>query len=122
MRAKLLLSVIACASIGAGLVACDAGSQDVDPTPLPGEDTTGGTPSTPGGSTDGGSGTPTEAGTFSFFVTSIESMRQLSGSTNGFGGDLRYGEATGLEGADKLCRTIAEASLPGAGRKTGAPS
>ncbi|ATB42417.1 hypothetical protein CYFUS_007895 [Cystobacter fuscus] len=123
MSAKFLLSVIVCASVGAGLVACDAGSEDVDPTPVPGEDPTGGNPSTPNGSTDGGStdgdsGTPTETGTFSFFVTSIESMRQLSGSTNGFGGDLRYGEATGLEGADKICRTIAEASLPGAGQKT----
>ncbi|ATB27872.1 hypothetical protein [Melittangium boletus] len=68
------------------------------------------------------SGTP-DSGTvpttpFSFFVTSIESMRQLSGSANGFGGDLRFGELTGLAGADKICRTIAEMSLPGAGLKT----
>jgi hypothetical protein len=40
-------------------------------------------------------------------VTSLEAMRQLSGDTNGFGGDLRYGEATGLAGADKICQTIA---------------
>ncbi|WP_275583481.1 hypothetical protein [Archangium primigenium] len=68
------------------------------------------------------SGTP-DSGTvptlppFSFFVTSIEAMRQLSGSPNGFGGDLRYGENTGLAGADKICRTIAEMALPGAGQK-----
>ena len=72
------------------------------------------------GSTDGntGGGAPESAQTpFSFFVTSLESMRELSGSTNGFGGDLRYGQATGLEGADKICRTIAEKSLAGAGQK-----
>jgi hypothetical protein len=55
---------------------------------------------------------------FSFFVTSLTAMRRLSGSQNGFGGDLRYGEATGLAGADKICREIAEAALPGAGAKT----
>jgi hypothetical protein len=36
----------------------------------------------------------------------------------GFGGDLRYGEATGLAGADKICKTIAERAMPGAGAKT----
>jgi hypothetical protein len=129
MRTQLLLPVIACVTVGAGVIACNAGSEDTDP-PVPGEDTTGGDTPAPdgptggstdggsGGTTDGGSGGPTQTGTFSFFVTSIESMRQLSGSANGFGGDLRYGEATGLEGADKLCRTIAEAALPGAGEKT----
>jgi hypothetical protein len=55
---------------------------------------------------------------FSFFVTSLQSMRDLSGDQNGFGGDLRFGEATGLAGADKICATIAERSLPGAGAKT----
>lgn len=39
---------------------------------------------------------------FSFFVTSIESMQELSGSIDGFGGDLG-----GLEGADGICQTIA---------------
>ena len=34
-------------------------------------------------------------------------MRRLSKSQNGFGGDLRFGMATGLEGADKICQTIA---------------
>jgi hypothetical protein len=39
---------------------------------------------------------------FSFFVTSIEGMRELSGSNDGFGGDLG-----GLEGADEICRQLA---------------
>jgi hypothetical protein len=63
----------------------------------------------------GGEGVPTEK--FSFFVTSLEAMREFSNNENGFGGDLRYGQATGLEGADKLCSDIAESSLPGASKK-----
>lgn len=54
---------------------------------------------------------------FSFFVTSLEALQRLSGSSTGFGGDLRYGEADGLSGADKICSEIAEYSMPGAGRK-----
>jgi hypothetical protein len=54
---------------------------------------------------------------FSFFVTSLDAIRELSGSDNGFGGDLRYGETTGLAGADKICTTIAERSMPGVGAK-----
>jgi hypothetical protein len=53
---------------------------------------------------------------FSFFVTSYESLVKLSGSEDGFGGDLRYGETgqgAGLRGADKICETIAEMSMPG---------
>jgi hypothetical protein len=45
---------------------------------------------------------------FSFFYTSLDAVRRLSGSPNGFGGDLRFGMPTGLEGADKICQTIAE--------------
>jgi hypothetical protein len=48
----------------------------------------------------------------------MAAMRELSGSQNGFGGDLRFGEQTGLAGADKICRTIAEKAVPGAGQKT----
>jgi hypothetical protein len=75
-----------------------------------------------GSGSDGGAG-PVDGGgppaaRFSFFVTSLAAMRELSGSQNGFGGDLRFGEATGLAGADKICRTIAEKALPGAGQKT----
>jgi hypothetical protein len=48
---------------------------------------------------------------FSFFVTSLEAMRKLSGSQDGFGGDLG-----GLSGADKICQTIAAGV--GGGSKT----
>jgi hypothetical protein len=57
---------------------------------------------------------------FSFFVTSLRAMRELSGSEDGFGGDLRFGETgegAGLRGADKICTTIAEQSMPGSGQK-----
>ena len=58
---------------------------------------------------------------FSFFVTSLKAMQDLSKSQVGFGGDLRFGETgagAGLRGADKICATIAERSMPGAGQKT----
>jgi hypothetical protein len=55
---------------------------------------------------------------FSFFVTSQAGLERLSKSKNGFGGDLRYGEANGLAGADKICRELAEAAYEGAGCKT----
>ncbi|MFC1584600.1 hypothetical protein ACFL5V_03525 [Fibrobacterota bacterium] len=54
---------------------------------------------------------------FSFFVTSLEAMRRLSDSEDGFGGDLRYGEEDGLSGADKICAEVAEFSMPGSGTK-----
>ncbi|MEO6095485.1 MAG: carboxypeptidase-like regulatory domain-containing protein [Fibrobacteria bacterium] len=57
---------------------------------------------------------------FSFFVTSLKSLRALSGSQNGFGGDLRYGETgpgAGLRGADKICAATAERSMPASGNK-----
>ena len=54
---------------------------------------------------------------FSFFVTSMEAIQRLSGNADGFGGDLRYGEGTGLAGADKICTEIAEASMPGSASK-----
>jgi hypothetical protein len=60
---------------------------------------------------------PTE--NFSFFVTSLRAMQELSGNPDGFGGDLRFGETgdgAGLRGADKICTTIAEKSLPGNGK------
>ena len=60
----------------------------------------------------------TELEPFSFFVTSYAAMQRLSGTSDGFGGDLRYGEADGLSGADKICREIAESSLEGAGKKS----
>jgi hypothetical protein len=54
---------------------------------------------------------------FSFFVTSLAAMQRLSGSQNGFGGDLRFGQVDGLSGADEICRQIAEGSMPGSGAK-----
>jgi hypothetical protein len=69
----------------------------------------------------GGSGgatiDPTKLDKFSFFVTSMVAMRKLAKSDDGFGGDLRYGEADGLTGADKICSEIAESSMPGAAGK-----
>jgi hypothetical protein len=65
----------------------------------------------------GGGGTSTPSTEkFSFFVTSLKAMVELSGSKDGFGGDLRFGETgegAGLKGADKICKTIAEKSMPG---------
>ena len=64
-----------------------------------------------------------DAGTlepFSFFLTSLRAMQELSGSAQGFGGDLRFGETgegAGLRGADKICTAIAEESMPGSGKK-----
>ena len=58
----------------------------------------------------GAGGAPNEP--FSFFVTSLGAMRALASEfgagEEGFGGDLRYGEETGLAGADKICATVAE--------------
>jgi hypothetical protein len=57
---------------------------------------------------------------FSFFVPSQKVLEELSKSAKGFGGDLRFGETgpgAGLRGADKLCATIAERSLPGSSVK-----
>ena len=74
-------------------VAIDAGGIDADPTTLP---------------------------HFSFFVTSLTALQRLSGNPMGFGGDLRFGETgagAGLRGADKICATIAETSMAGAGAK-----
>jgi hypothetical protein len=86
----------------------------------------GGGPAGTGGSGAGGS--PGDAGTvqdtgaatgekFSFFVASMEGMVRLSKNPKGFGGDLRYGQADGISGADKICTELAEASMPGAGAK-----
>jgi len=77
----------------------------------------GGTGGSTGGSTAGTGGTQAR---FSFFVTSLGAMRTLSGSQNGFGGNLSYGETgagAGLRGADKICAAIAEMSMAGAGAK-----
>ena len=69
-----------------------------------------------GATATGGAGG--QAQRFSFFVTSTAAMIRLSNNPQGFGGDLRHGETTGLAGADRICMEIAETSLPGAGSKT----
>lgn len=79
--------------------------------------TVGGASSAGGASTTGGASTVSGLDKFSFFVASQAALTRLSGSANGFGGDLRYGEADGLTGADKICSEIAEASMPGASAK-----
>ncbi len=73
------------------------------------------------GSSAGSAGSAGSAATakFSFFVTSWAALQKLS-TADGFGGDLRFGETgagAGLRGADKICATIAETSMPGAGAK-----
>jgi hypothetical protein len=65
----------------------------------------------------GGNAAVAELDPFSFFVTSLVGLQRLSKSEDGFGGDLRYGEADGLLGADKICTELAEASMPGSGAK-----
>ncbi|MCY1023025.1 hypothetical protein [Pyxidicoccus sp. MSG2] len=106
MRRSIIVPTVVMALLGAWLPGCGSNPEPLEPG---GGD----------GSTDTDAGTPTGEGStdFSFFVTSLEAMRQLSGSQNGFGGDLRFGESTGLAGADKICRTIAEQAVAGAGQK-----
>ena len=51
---------------------------------------------------------------FSFFVTSMAGLLSIAPDpVNGFGGDLRFGETTGLAGADKICTTLARRGSPG---------
>jgi hypothetical protein len=48
-------------------------------------------------------------------------VRAISGSADGLGGDLRFGETgegAGLRGADKICAAVAEKGIAGAGTKT----
>lgn len=126
------LSILALSgALLAGAFGCSGGS-DID-FPGSGSSTSGGTSSGNGGSggsggsaTSGGGGsggtggTPVELEKFSFFVTSLKAMQEVSGDQLGFGGDLRFGESgpgAGLRGADKICSTIAEKSMPGSSAK-----
>lgn len=69
------------------------------------------------GSDQGGERLEGVSENFSFFVTSYYHIKELSGSDDGFGGDLRYnGAATGLEGADAICQEMA--SRVGFGNRT----
>lgn len=101
----------------------DAGApSDAGRTPDPGVDA--GKPSDAGARADAAvdAGTPSdvELDRFSFFVTSYKAIQALSGSQNGFGGNLTFGETgpgAGLRGADKICAAIAERSMPGSSAK-----
>jgi hypothetical protein len=78
----------------------------------------GGTTPGTGGSAGGSSAGP--AANFSFFLVSVGAVRALSGSQDGFGGDLTYGETgtgAGLRGADKICAAAADLAWPGTGQK-----
>lgn len=69
-----------------------------------------------GASGDGGTAGEASDALFSFFVTSQAGLQRLSNNEKGFGGDLKFGKADGLSGADEICRQLAEASLPGNGK------
>jgi hypothetical protein len=49
-------------------------------------------------------------------MTSQAGLERLSKSADGFGGDLRFGQADGLSGADEICRQLADTSMPGNGK------
>jgi hypothetical protein len=78
-----------------------------------GGSSTGGSVSTGGASTGGSGGASAH---FSFFMASQAGLTRLSGNAKGFGGDLRFGKADGLSGADEICRQLAETSLPNNGK------
>ena len=63
----------------------------------------------------GGAGSPSST-KFSFFVTSQAGLQRLSNSEKGFGGDLKFGKADGVSGADEICRQLADTSMPGNGK------
>jgi hypothetical protein len=75
---------------------------------------TGGAPGTGGRAGTGGAGG--SGSPFSFFMTSQAGLGRLANNANGFGGDLRFGKADGLTGADEICKQLAEASMPGNGK------
>ena len=115
MSRSTLLSLLFVAALVPISLGCSGGGDDEK------DDSSGGAAGSSGTETPrpsgGTGGAPTATDHFSFFVTSLEGMVRLSGSPNGFGGDLRYGEADGLTGADKICTELAEASMPGSGAK-----
>ncbi len=87
----------------------------------------GGTAGAPGAGGGGGQTAPDAGvvgdaggapqGRFSFFVTSFDALKRMSKNDKGFGGNLKYGQASGLAGADKICTEIAEGVVPGSGAK-----
>ncbi len=55
---------------------------------------------------------------FSFFVTSYKGMAALADTGVGFGGKLDYEGQKGILGADRICKRLAEKSMPAASAKT----
>lgn len=117
----LILLSAACLAFSCGRVV--VGDEDAGVSAGGGTSSTGGGNAGGGSASAGGTAQTVDAGSlpkFSFFVTSLKALQDLSGSQSGFGGDLRFGETgpgAGLRGADKLCATIAERSMPGASAK-----
>jgi hypothetical protein len=108
MRGSWTMVALVAAACGGGGGSDDTADDDGDDAADDGDDT----------GDDGVDGPPLE--NFSFFVTSLVALQELSGNPDGFGGDLRFGETgpgAGLRGADKLCGTIADRSMPGASAK-----
>ena len=110
---------------GAATTAGSAGSSATGGASA-GTSNTGGGPVGGSGNASGASGasgappSSPELEKFSFFLTSLSSIRKVSGNQEGFGGDLTFGETgegAGLRGADKICKAIAEMGMPGAGAK-----
>ncbi len=91
--------VLACVSL---LAACDGGGSSTTDAPATIADAA---------APDSGSPDAPMANNFSFFVTSLATMRSQSGSQDGFGGNLG-----GLAGADAICQRAA--MDVGAGAKT----
>jgi hypothetical protein len=127
-KAATGVAVQAASAAGAGTrapvspsLAAGAGGAVSIPTDVASAGALGAAPAAAGGggtaAAAGGAAAPAATEKFSFFVTSLQGMRDLSKNENGFGGDLRYGESTGLKGADKICTELAELSMPGAGAK-----
>jgi hypothetical protein len=77
----------------------------------PGDGDGGGSPSDPDAAASPGDPDAAPLPPFSFFVTSLDTMREQSGSQDGFGGNLG-----GLAGADAICQTAA--ANVGYGHKT----
>jgi len=115
---SLLVFALGCGGSDGDLGLGSGGSSSSSTTTGEGGSTSASTGSSAATTTSSSTGGGTE--TFSFFVTSLKALQDLSGNSQGFGGDLRFGETgagAGLRGADKMCATIAEKSMPGAGKK-----
>jgi hypothetical protein len=68
------------------------------------------------GASSGAAGTSPAGTRFSFFMTSQAGLIRLANNANGFGGNLKFGKADGLSGADEICRQLADSSMPGNGK------